>query len=251
MKISIAIPCYEMHGYGADCLDFGFQIIAKQSYTNYEVIISDHSVNDSVQEVCKKWEHKFRLRYFKNDLNRGSSSANINNCIKHSEGDLIKVLCQDDYFYNDNSLKKIVDNFNSSTQWLVSSYVHTENRKDVFKQQNPLLNKNIATINSIGTHSCLTIRNGDVPLFDEKLIWLMDCEYYRQLFDRFGPPTILHEITMVQYLWHGQVTNTYATKNNIRDKEIAYVKKKHSIPIKVFSKSNKLLQMIRKLLFNI
>ncbi len=235
MKVSIAIPCYEMHGYGADCLDFGLQSIACQNYTDFEVIISDHSVDDSISNVCKKWQQQLPLKYIKNDLSRGSSSANINNCIRYSTGDIVKILCQDDYFYDNNSLKKIVTSFGKS-QWLVSSYLHTTNHKNLFKKKKPFLNKNIATINTIGTHSCLTIRKSkDIHYFDENLLWLMDCEYYYRLYNSFGPPQILNQVTMVQYLWEGQVTNTFAASRALRSKEIEYVKEKCQEPIKYSS----------------
>jgi len=48
MKISIAIPCYEMHGRGTEMLQYSLNTIKKQVNSDFEVVISDHSKNDDI-----------------------------------------------------------------------------------------------------------------------------------------------------------------------------------------------------------
>lgn len=228
MKVSIAIPCYEMAGRGAECLAYSLEKIALQSYANIEVVVSDHSVDCEVENTCADFHSKLNLIYIRNPKKRGQSSANHNSCIKYSSGEIIKFLCQDDYLFDDRAIEKIVPYFQSGANWLVSSYIHTKDRVNFERRQDPSFNKNIHFDNSIGTHSCLAVRNEALPYFDENLIWFMDCEYYRQLYNLWGLPVFLYDLTVVQFLWGGQVSNTLAAGEKLGKKELEYVLSKHS-----------------------
>jgi len=57
------------------------------------------------------------------------------------------------------------------------------------------------------------------------LIYLMDVEYYKRLYDTFGLPQILDDCLVVNRLWSGQVQQNIATET-IRQ-ELNYVKKIH------------------------
>ena len=231
LKVSVAIAAYEMNGKGVECLEFSFEKIKEQLFSNVEVIVSDHSYDDEIEKLCKRWANYLDIKYCYFPTHRGSSSANQNNALRHCTGDIIKVLCQDDYLLDENSLLKIVETFaNSSARWLVSSYLHTKDRVTLFRRQDPRMNAEIHYKNTIGTHSCLSIKNVSIPYFDERLIWYMDCEYYRQLYNLFGAPATLREITMVQYLWEGQVSNTIVDKD-VQDKELALVRSKYPCKI--------------------
>jgi glycosyltransferase involved in cell wall biosynthesis len=237
MLVTIAIPCYEMQGRGAEFLDFGLSRIACQTYPLIEVVISDHSVDCTLRSVCEAWQDQIEIHYVRNPSKRGSSSANLNVAIHNASGDLVKILCQDDYLSDATSIDRTVCAFDPTSSWLVTSYLHTKDRISVFDQQNPNMSSDIALTNTIGTHSCLTIRNiSDPELFDEDLIWLMDCEYYRRLYDRFGSPSILHDVTVVQMLWDGQVTNNQASDARLRQAEIEAVRRRHPEPLIGLSK---------------
>lgn len=229
MKVSIAIPCYEMCGRGGEFLDYSLAIISTQSYKDIEVVVSDHSIDDKVKLVCDKWKTVLNIKYLRNENMRGSSSQNVNNCIRNSSGELIKILCQDDYLFDRYSIEKTVDAFKSDNYWLVSKYVHANiNKTELYNPHEPYINENLLFTNTIGTHSCLTIRNDDLIYFDEHLIWFVDCEYYIRLIKKFGLPIFLKDITMVQTQWKGQVTNTLATEL-VRNKEQIYLKQTYGV----------------------
>jgi glycosyltransferase involved in cell wall biosynthesis len=229
--VSIAIPCYEMHGRGAEFLEYGLARVADQTHPRIEVVVSDHSRDDAVELVCDRWSGSLDIRYVRNGEKRGSSSANLNVALEHARGDLIKILCQDDYLFDATAIGRTVAALRDEDHWLVSSYLHTQDRKTLFRRQDPRLTADIAVVNTIGTHSCLTIRNDEPERFDEDLIWLMDCEYYRRLYERFGPPRILRDVTVVQTLWEGQVTNTTASGHDLRSNEEAMVRRRHPKPL--------------------
>jgi glycosyltransferase involved in cell wall biosynthesis len=225
MKLSVAIPCYEMRGRGAEMLQYSLNILKEQNISFFEVIVSDHSIDDNIEKVCIQESKNLDIKYMRYSKMRGSSSSNMNNAIKNCSGDIIKILCQDDYLFGGNSIAKTIEAFDLNKKWFVSSYFHTYDRVNLIDFQFPRLSNNISLDNQIGTHSCLTILNEDPLLFDEQLIWFMDSEYYYRLYKKFGEPQILLDPTVVQLLWKGQVTNTLIN-NNLVEKERRYIEKK-------------------------
>ena len=226
MMLSIAIPCYEMNGRGSEMLQYSLDVLKNQETADFEVVISDHSVDNDVYDLCQRESKKLNIKYLRNVNKRGSSSANVNNAIINCSGRLIKILCQDDFLYRADAITKTVGNFNYHKKWLVSSYFHTQDRIKTDGYHVPKLSNRIYLENLIGTHSCLTILNEEPILFDENLIWFMDCEYYYRLYQKYGSPEILLDPTLVQFLWPGQVTNTLID-NDLVIKEQDYIVNKH------------------------
>ena len=224
--VSIAIPCYEMHGNGLEFLEFNFNKFKNQKYDNLQIVISDHSKNDEIQQLCNKWNNVINIKYVKYEEKLGSSSANINNAINHCDGELIKILFQDDFLYHDDSISEIVENFEDKDEWLVTSCLHTTNGTDFYYEHKPGYNDKIHLgINTISSPSVLTIRNNRNERFDERLIWLMDCDMYRQLYDRYGLPKVLDKVNVVNRLWGNRLSDTIS--QDIKDNENHIISKKY------------------------
>lgn len=221
MTISVAIPCYEMLGRGVDMLSYSFSTLKKQTLKDFEVVVSDHSKDNNIAKLCKN-EKQLNIKYIKNKKNYGSSSANINNAIKNCSNELIKILCQDDFLFGIEALNKTIKEFDYTKKWLTTSYIHTYDRINLFNHHIPKWNDKVYLENTIGTHSCLTILNDDPMLFDENLIWYMDCELYYRYWKKYGESIIIKEPTMCQMLWKGQVTNTIINQQII-DNEKLYI----------------------------
>ena len=85
MFFSVVIPTYEMNGKGDEFLENNFIILKKQIFNDFNIIISDHSLNDNIKNICDKWKNELNIIYLKNENNRGSSSANLNNAIKNDK----------------------------------------------------------------------------------------------------------------------------------------------------------------------
>jgi hypothetical protein len=208
---SIGIPCYEMHGLGVKFLNHSFSILESQTFKDFEIIISDHSTNSDIKNLCEEWSNKLKIRYIKNNENRGSSSFNINNSIKNSNGNWIKILFQDDFLYSNNSLMDIYNiiNQNESSKWLVTACEHSNDGINFYRPLYPRWNDNIQYgNNTISSPSVLCIKNEELIFFDERLIWLMDVDYYRQLYDKWGLPLFLEKINVVNRTWGSQLSNT-------------------------------------------
>jgi hypothetical protein len=226
--ISVCIPTYEMHGLGHDFLKHSFDILYQQTFKDFNVIISDHSKNDLIKNLCTIYSEKLNIHYYKNTEHVGNSSANINNAIKHATGKLIKILFQDDFLYNKDSLEVIAKNFDiEKDTWLVTACEHSVDGITFTRQFYPKYHDKIYLgNNTISSPSVLTIKNSNPLLFAEELIWLMDCEYYKRCFDKFGLPKIVNTITVVNRLGKHQISNTTATVE-LKQKEQRYVAAKY------------------------
>jgi glycosyltransferase involved in cell wall biosynthesis len=222
MNLSIALPTYEMGGNGLEFLAYNFKQLKAQTFRDFDVIISDNS-NDETIKTYVNGIKDLNIKYVKNEGAK-TLAANMNNAIKNCDGEIIQIMCQDDYFYNKYSLQKIVDNFDKGKGWMCSMYMHTKDRLGLFKQQIPMWNPQIYINNTIGTPSCLSFLNNDNIYLDENLSWLVDCEYYYRLFKKYGQPKILSELIFVQVLWEGQVTQQITQE--LMNTETAYVNNK-------------------------
>ena len=225
VKISICIPTWEQHGYGKIYLKEMFDTIKSQTFKDFEVVISDHSIDNSIIEVVKEYDNLFTIRYFKNENKRGNGPANTNNALRYATGEIVKIMFQDDLFVNVEALHKIDECFEEGCQWLVNGCNHTHDGKNFYREMIPSWNDRILVgENSISSPSVLSFINKDILFFDEELVMLMDCEYYYQLYKKYGLPFILKDILVSNRTHSNQVSMRYQQDIN---EEIRYAINKH------------------------
>jgi glycosyltransferase involved in cell wall biosynthesis len=225
--LSICIPSYEAGGRGVEFLEHNFKQLKTQLFKDFEIIVSDDSSDEVIADYIKKYTEDnkdLNIKYIKNKGNKNIGS-NTNNAIKNANGEIIQIMCQDDYFYNKYSLQKIVDNFDRNIGWMVSMYMHTKDRLGLFKQQIPSWSDNIYLNNTIGAPSCLSFLNDDNKVWvDENLKCFVDCEHYYRLYKKWGLPKVLKDLVVIQYLWEGQATSTIT--QDLINAEVAYINNK-------------------------
>ena len=90
--ISICIPTYNGEKYLQEALDS----VKKQTYKNIEVIISDDQSKDSTLLICEKFKEEIDFPVYIYSHKPAGIGANWDNAIKHSNGEFIKLLFQDD-----------------------------------------------------------------------------------------------------------------------------------------------------------
>lgn len=224
MKLSIAIPCWNMNGFGREILKFSLDILSKQSMKDFEVVITDHSIDNDLKDLCGNY---LFIKYIRNEENRGNPAHNTNLGINNCSGEYIKLLCQDDYLIDEYSLFNCVDNLEKSGKvWGFNSYWHTTNKIDLERRHIPSFNNNIQLINTLGTPSAVIIKNGLNILIDENLKYCYDCEWYKRISLAYGIPNISMVDTMVNYIHENQTTNTIATRELITSEE-EYIRGKY------------------------
>lgn len=182
--ISILIPYYKTdksEAYLARCI----ASIKEQTFTDYEVVISE----------------------------KGKASHNTNEGVKQCKGEIIKILCMDDYFTDKNALQTLVDNFTG--EWLIHG---------VSNNKNPYITGDIHLGNNkLGGLSCMMFRKDGFIPFDESLVWLFDCDWYKKMFAKYGEPTIIEGDFVTITEGEGQATSSISKQ--LKDKEEMIMRK--------------------------
>jgi glycosyltransferase involved in cell wall biosynthesis len=225
MNVSICIPTYGMKGKGSYYLQKNLSSIFIQNRKPFEVIISDHSTDDDIKNLAERWKEFLPIKYFREE-NVGIISSNLNNCVANATGDVIDFMLQDDFYYQPNSLQRRLEILGDA-HWSVSATLHYNVEKDLYYWHLiPEYRTDIYLgFNSIGSPSLLTMKREGAPLFDDKLFMLTDCDYYKQLFDKFGLPKTSSEITVISCIWEGQ--SQKAISQEKMNSEVDYVKIKY------------------------
>ena len=226
---SVAIPTWGIKGKGVEYLEHSFNIIAQQTFTDFNVVVSDHSEDDEIETLCKAWNSEMKINYHRNDRGRGKIAPNMNNAIEHSDGMFIKMLFQDDFLYDVDSLQIIYDSIveNQDKDWFITACVHTDDCINTYDRMTPYYHDRIyAGVNTISCPSVLTVRNEeDLPMFDESLNWLVDVEYYKRLHDIYGDPVIIDMVCAVNRNAEVRTTNMITEKQ--KQEEIQRVIRKY------------------------
>lgn len=217
--VSICIPTYNRPDLLKRCLDS----VLIQTYQDFEIIISDDSVNDDVQQMLASYTDK-RIRYQHNRPALGSP-RNWNKSMDLTSGELIKIMHHDDYFTSKSSLHSFVSAFNDSEVNFVccsskiiylNDLTSFENRQSdgqiirIRKQPEFLFFRNV-----IGAPSAVMFRNKREIRFDPDYKWLVDVEFYIRYIKKFkGFETISESLVTVVAGETGQITQSIS-----KDKE--------------------------------
>lgn len=88
--VSVNIPLYNRASYIHDCI----QSVLNQTYNDFEIVVLDDGSTDQSAAIVQAFNDP-RIRYFKNDTNRGISYTR-NKLVSLSRGEYIAVLDSDD-----------------------------------------------------------------------------------------------------------------------------------------------------------
>lgn len=147
----------------------------------------------------------------------GKMAENTNSAIKQAKGKIIKILFQDDYLADNNSLQKIVDSFTGG--WLVTGCFHNYENK-LINPHLPQWTDDIETGNNrVGSPSVVAFENKKPLLFDENLGWTLDCDLYKRLHKRYGEPTYLYEYNVVIGIHSGQASNVLSDNEKLKEQQ--------------------------------
>lgn len=220
MRFSICIPTWEQHGVGAYFLTDLLLSIERQTFKDYEIVISDHSKDDEIRNYAPLRD---RIIYVRNTKDYGNGVANLNNCFKYASGEIIKIMFQDDLMFSNKCLEKFDAAFDKNTEWAVCGCNHTRDMTRFYQTMVPSWNDRLADgINTISSPSVLAIRNRDLEFFDENLTMMMDIEYYLRMNKR-QPMTVIPDCLITNRQHSNQISARY---NRDLQTEIDYVKKK-------------------------
>ena len=91
-RVSIGMPVYN----GEKYLEEAIQSILAQTYSDFELVISDNASTDKTQEICLEYAARdSRVRYHRNEKNLGAA-PNYNRTFELSTGQYFKWADYDD-----------------------------------------------------------------------------------------------------------------------------------------------------------
>jgi hypothetical protein len=175
------------------------------------IIVPFHYMKDwqFFLERCMK---SIEIQHFKDYevllLKGGNASQTQNQLMRSATGELIKILHADDYFTDPFSLERIVAEFGEFDYWMASGCLHQGTMGPVDRPHKAVYTQDIHTGNNgLGGPSVITLRNELGVFFDESLHWMYDVDLYKRLHDKYGPPKIINDYSVVIGLHSDQSTN--------------------------------------------
>lgn len=215
-KVSICIPAYNQIKYLQKTIDS----VLVQTFTDYEIIITDDSNNSIVKDFVEAYKLPQVIHYYKNKKQLGTPE-NWNEAIRQASGEYIKILHHDDWLNGKNSLAKYVAMLdeNPKVDFAFSATKAMSFDKD---WKHGLYQAELKTIeddhlilfsnNLVGAPSNVIYRREAGLLFDKNLKWLVDIEFYIRMLDNNKNFVYSPEMLSVTYLAEGRVSDGCANK---------------------------------------
>ena len=120
-RLSVGLPVYN----GENFLAASIESVLRQSFTDFELIISDNGSTDRTQEICTRFAATDpRVRYHRRDTN-GGGAWNFNRVFELSKGSLFKWQAHDDVCLP-GMFQRCVDTFDRAPSSVVVVYPRTE-----------------------------------------------------------------------------------------------------------------------------
>ena len=224
VKVSICIPAYGQPDQIRRTLDS----IIEQDYSDFEIVITDDSCDDSVKDIVKSYLPSHQVKYFKNSKRLGSPE-NWNCALQHAKGDYIKFMHHDDWFSRKDSLFSFVqmlDN-NPDVDLAFSSCANytpeqtLRNIRNPSEKQRKKLNKDpnfLLPFNIIGPPSATIFRNNPNIKFDSKLKWVVDIDFYIRILKL--NKSFIYNPTQLVFITTGSDMQVTAECENNQDVEL-------------------------------
>lgn len=216
--VSICIPVYEQLEYVKRLLDS----IIIQDYKNIEVIVSDDSLNNEIENLCAEYKSKLSIRYFKHRPSL-KTPKNWNFALDQAIGEFIMLMHQDDYFAKTNSINIFLNEFRKNKNLGFAFSQNTpmyDNGKLVQgvrrdkKIINDLKNKvdYLVDIFVIGPPSNVMISKRIQTRYDERFIWLVDVDYCVRMIESGVEYSYINE-HLVTIGMHGEQATVFCHNN--------------------------------------
>ena len=117
-SVSVIIPCYEMYGKGAIHLSRSLEMLAAQTWKNFEVVISDHSQSDLILD-CVNFRYRKSILPVDCVIMAGGKGERLNPLTITTPKPLLKIGEKPIIEYNLDNFKR----FGISKCWITINYL--------------------------------------------------------------------------------------------------------------------------------
>lgn len=210
--ISICIPAYKRVNYLKRLLDS----ILMQRFTDFEVVLSDDSPDNSVAELISQYTDRLNIRYYKNSPSLGTP-ANWNFAIAQAKGEWIKLMHDDDWFTDASALEKFAEATQQKCKFIFSAYINafeeTQRQQQIFTgavRKKALLKSPMSLLanNVIGPPSVTLLHRSVTEQYDERMKWRVDLDFYIRILQQEKDYVYIREPLVFVGMSESQVTNS-------------------------------------------
>ena len=238
VKVSICVPAYK-NPVGVERL---LESIKVQSFTDYEVVVTDDSPDGSVEEVVRRADVPGMV-YVRNAARKGAT-GNWNEAVRHASGEYIKIMHHDDWFTDRDCLARFVEMleehpeadlaFCGSRQVMldgVGNRTGEEFDRAISDEHLKMISEDWRDLyigDYIGAPSATIYRKG-APEYEEKLTWIVDVEFYMRLLQR-NPRFVVSKEPLVSIgVSENQLTESCRTDGKLNIFEYGFVMQEFSL----------------------
>lgn len=210
--ISVCIPAYKRVNYLKRLLDS----LLAQTFYDFEVIVSDDSNDDSVENLVTDYKNKFAISYFKNPDALGTP-ANWNAVISKASGDWIKLIHDDDWFASPQALQVFADHIANNNKFIFCAYENFNNDNNISKGQlhlspfwkTRIINNPVTLManNVVGPPSVTMFHRSITEQYDTRMKWRVDMDFYIRVLLQEQAYTYVETVLINIGIGETQVTN--------------------------------------------
>ena len=230
-KISICIPVYKR----AEHVERLLRSIRNQTFKDFEVVVSDDSPDETISSMLKQYGD-LRIIYFRNSPSLGTP-ANWNFAISKASGEWIKLMHDDDWFADQDSLRIFVKATNSGKQFIFSAFTNIfesgEKQQHLFPLawekriiKNPL---SLMAKNVIGPPSVTMVHHSIKEQYDIFMKWRVDIDFYIRVLKKERSFSVINKPLINVGIGASQVTNDCFNVAEIELPEALLMLKKYGL----------------------
>lgn len=230
-EISICIPVYKR----PEHVDRLLRSIRIQTFKDFEVIISDDSPDESISSLLKQYTD-VPTTYYRNSPSLGMP-ANWNFAISKATGAWIKLMHDDDWFADKDSLKIFAEETKNGKLFIFSGFTNIFESGEKRQQSFPLAWKNriiknpltLMARNVVGPPSVTMVHHSIKEQYDIRMKWRVDIDFYIRVLEKERALSLIHKPLINVGISAMQVTNDCFNIPEVELPEALLILKKYRI----------------------
>ena len=224
MKVSIAVPVHDPDGKYSAHLRELIESAHSQSEPPLEVVLTANHQLPYLHELECAAGERFKVIFKLVDVS--GAAANTNQAVGLCTGDVVKIMYQDDYFFDVGALSLVANLLEEGhSRWVALGCIHRFEDQDSYTRvMVPRYSMGLLWgKNTIGAPSVVAFRRESFVPFDEAMVFMFDCDWYFRMNQSFGRPLTVDSTQIAIRIHSGQATHW--ARKKLKSERIRTLKK--------------------------